>query len=134
MQRDDVGRRVSVISSTEYYSHYKRSVGRRGTRFPLGVLTGAGVGELGVEVLIRRLRRGKLLLQQTEGRHELPEEDARPVAVPAETAHDVVGRPAHDSEVLVEQSHVDRQQVGQSDGQTAAQTDVRVPGVHRVQH
>lgn len=40
----------------------------------------------------------------------------------------------YDSEVLVEQSHVDRQQLRQSDGQTAAQTDVRVSGVHYVQH
>lgn len=40
----------------------------------------------------------------------------------------------HNSEVLVEQSHVDRQQIRQSDGQTAAQTDVCVSRVHQVQH
>ncbi len=49
------------------------------------------VGKLGVEVLIWRLRRRKLLLQ-TESRHQLLKEDARPITVPAETAHDVIGR------------------------------------------
>lgn len=49
------------------------------------------VGELRVEVLIWRLWRRKLLLQ-TESRHQLLKEDTRPIAVPAETAHDVLGR------------------------------------------
>lgn len=40
----------------------------------------------------------------------------------------------HDSEVLVEETHVDGQQVGQLDGQAAAHTDVWVSGIHRVQH
>lgn len=40
----------------------------------------------------------------------------------------------YDSEVLVEQSHVDRQQLRESDGQTAAQTDARISRVHYVQH
>lgn len=40
----------------------------------------------------------------------------------------------HDSEVLVEQPHIDRQQLRQSDGQTAAQTDVWISRVHYVQH
>lgn len=40
----------------------------------------------------------------------------------------------HDSEVLVEQAHVDGQQVGQPDGQAAAHAEVWVSRVHRVQH
>lgn len=40
----------------------------------------------------------------------------------------------YDSEVLVEQSHIDRQQLRQSDGQTAAQTNIRISRVHDVQH
>lgn len=40
----------------------------------------------------------------------------------------------YDSEVLVKQSHIDGQQLRQSDGQTAAQTNIRISRVHDVQH
>lgn len=47
------------------------------------------VGELRVEVLIRRLRRRQLLLQ-TQSRHQLLEENACPVTVAAQAAHNVI--------------------------------------------
>lgn len=40
----------------------------------------------------------------------------------------------YDSEVLVKQSHIDGQQLRQSDGQTAAQTNIQISRVHDVQH
>lgn len=157
------------ITTTDYFNisniwTNKRTDAEEGARRPCR-FTCACIGELRVEVLIRRLGRRKLLLQ-TESRHQLLKEDACPVTVPAETAHDVIGRMTwgetgrgrerddlmrksssvcglfkhtrevrtYDSEVLVKQSHVDRQQLRQSDGQTAAQTDVRISRVHQVQH
>lgn len=47
------------------------------------------VGELRVEVLIRRLRRRQLLLQ-TQSRHQLLEENTCPVTVAAQAAHNVI--------------------------------------------
>lgn len=100
------------------------------------------------------------MLLQTESRHQLLKENTCPVAVAAQAAHNVVRRAAciyaqrgggqrggtaalastvgemcvdlltYDSEVLVEQTHVDRQEVRQPDGQAAAHTDVGVSGVH----
>lgn len=58
----------------------------------LALRTCVSVGELRVEVLFRRLWRRQLLLQ-TESRHQLLKENTRPVAVAAQAAHDVVGRP-----------------------------------------
>ena len=40
----------------------------------------------------------------------------------------------YDSEVLVEESHIDWQQLRESDGQAAAQTDVWISRIRYIQH